>query len=188
MKHNTATVWQNGVPTSVTCGSTLAATLGIEAPCGGRGSCGKCKVIAAGALSPLSDSEKAKLTAAEIANGVRLACRTTVLGDCTVFPLTPKNEQIVTDGSAIPCTVSPLFEHYGVALDIGTTTLAARLYTADGKLLATCGRINPQGQFGADVISRIEASLNGNAQALAEQITSAIDGMLCELAKKADVP
>ena len=188
MENNTATVWQNGSPITVACGATLADALGIEAPCGGRGSCGKCKVIASGALSPLSESEKAKLTATEITNGVRLACRTTVLGDCTVLPLTHKNEQIVTDGSAIPCTVSPLFEHYGVALDIGTTTLAARLYTADGKLLATCGRINPQGQFGADVISRIEASLNGNAQALADQIVSAIDGMLCELAKKADVP
>ncbi|MBO4548815.1 MAG: 2Fe-2S iron-sulfur cluster binding domain-containing protein, partial [Abditibacteriota bacterium] len=29
----------------------------VETPCGGAGKCGKCRIIAKGALSPLSDTE-----------------------------------------------------------------------------------------------------------------------------------
>lgn len=44
----------------------------------------------------------------------------------------------------------------GVAFDLGTTTLAAYLCDMkDGKLLATASAVNPQRQFGEDVISRI---------------------------------
>jgi uncharacterized 2Fe-2S/4Fe-4S cluster protein (DUF4445 family) len=46
---------------------------------------------------------------------------------------------------------------YGVAIDIGTTTVAAYLYDlSSGKLMKTLSCLNPQRGFGADVISRIE--------------------------------
>lgn len=44
----------------------------------------------------------------------------------------------------------------GVAVDIGTTTLAAYLYDLEnGKRLASAAMVNPQVSYGADVISRI---------------------------------
>lgn len=186
MKDKNATVLWNGTPLSVPVGTTLAACIGIDAPCGGRGSCGKCKVIASGALSPLGESEKAKLTEKELAEGVRLACRVTVLGDCVVMPYAaPEQAAVLIGEKNAESPVAPMFSSYGAALDIGTTTLAARLYDRSGNLLAACGRLNPQGRFGADVISRIEASLGGNAKALAELLCAAIDEMLCELAAQA---
>jgi uncharacterized 2Fe-2S/4Fe-4S cluster protein (DUF4445 family) len=56
----------------------------IEAVCGGRGTCGKCRVIARGSLSPLTASEQQTLSPDEIAQGYRLACQAVVLSDVDV--------------------------------------------------------------------------------------------------------
>lgn len=49
-------------------------------------------------------------------------------------------------------------KRYGIALDIGTTTLAGALVDVSGKkVLGTLSLPNPQSRWGADVISRINA-------------------------------
>jgi uncharacterized 2Fe-2S/4Fe-4S cluster protein (DUF4445 family) len=53
-----------------------------DSTCGGRGVCGKCRVIAHGELSPPDDSEIEHLT--DRSAGVRLACQAKVLGDVSV--------------------------------------------------------------------------------------------------------
>lgn len=70
-------------------GATISdiATAGgihIEGPCGGRGTCGKCRVIAQGELSQLSPNEREHLSSEEIEAGVRLACQTKLLSNATV--------------------------------------------------------------------------------------------------------
>jgi len=50
---------------------------------------------------------------------------------------------------------------YALAIDLGTTTLAASLVDCDsGDRLALSGALNPQRRFGADVISRLDAAVN----------------------------
>jgi uncharacterized 2Fe-2S/4Fe-4S cluster protein (DUF4445 family) len=50
---------------------------------------------------------------------------------------------------------------YGIALDIGTTTMVAGLYRlTDGKLLACESILNPQSEYGQDVLSRIYYARN----------------------------
>ncbi len=45
----------------------------------------------------------------------------------------------------------------GIALDVGTTTVVAYLLDlSSGELLATASALNPQGAYGADVISRLD--------------------------------
>ncbi|MBM3499068.1 MAG: DUF4445 domain-containing protein, partial [Armatimonadetes bacterium] len=65
-----------------------AALAGIElqTPCGGKGKCGRCKVIAASAdgLTPADEVETATLSPEEVARGVRLACRTRITGETRV--------------------------------------------------------------------------------------------------------
>lgn len=66
--------------------SKAAAASGnaVETPCGGVGTCGKCRVVVQGALSDPCEAERQRLSDAEIAEGVRLACRTRVKGEMTV--------------------------------------------------------------------------------------------------------
>lgn len=50
-----------------------------------------------------------------------------------------------------------------IAIDLGTTTLAASLIeTAGGRRLAMTGSLNPQRSFGADVVSRLDAAVGSN--------------------------
>ena len=147
-------------------------------PCGGHGRCGKCRVKAAGGVSPLTERERSILSEKEIAEGVRLACLTSVTGDCEVTPCAAGGvSQIRADGTLPAFSLSPMFRRFGAALDIGTTTLAARLYDPAGRLLAEITELNPESAWGADVISRMEACLAGHAAQIAETIRSAADGM-----------
>lgn len=74
----------NGKEIAAKKGTRLSCVTGIDHPCGGRGACGKCKVIAKGELSPLSDAEREHLTDEEIAADIRLSCLTYAMGDCEI--------------------------------------------------------------------------------------------------------
>ncbi|MBQ8287840.1 MAG: hypothetical protein IJX76_03615, partial [Clostridia bacterium] len=157
-------------------------------PCGGHGKCGKCKIMVIGALPPLSKAEGERLSPDEITAGIRLACCTTIVGDCTVRLAESGAKSVIRTAGDMPeITLRPAFPAYGAAIDIGTTTLAARLYNADGALLAEASRLNPQSAYGADVISRIEAALRGEAHGLAIVIRRAIDELLTEMAEAAGI-
>ena len=77
-----------------------------------------------------------------------------------------------------------IYRYLGAAVDIGTTTIAAVLYR-EGRAVGTMGAWNPQSVFGADVISRIEASLEGKADKLAAVVREAVSCLLTELAEHA---
>lgn len=159
-----------------------------ERPCGGHGRCGKCKVIATGDLSPITDAERALLTEKELTDGVRLACTTQALGACKIRRIGGSSDtEILTDSDLPPFALAPDFQHYGVAIDVGTTTLAARLYDKNGRLLAESSALNPQSAFGADVISRIESAINGKNGLLSDAIRHAIDDRIDALSRKANV-
>ena len=157
-----------------------------DMPCGGKGRCRKCRVRASGALSPLSAAELETLSPAEQADGVRLACCAHILGDVQVTAGGGDAvTQICTQGAARAVErPDPLFSTLGAAVDIGTTTLAAQLYDREG-LLASAAAPNPQRSFGADVISRIGRSMEGEGPALAGCVRQAIAGLLRDLCRQA---
>lgn len=183
------TIRINGIKKECLSGTSLSDAVSIDLPCGGHGRCGKCKVYARGALSPLDSVEKEMLSSEEIASGVRLACVARVLGECEVYASASAVEgaSILTEASIHGFKPDPAFSGYGIAIDIGTTTLAARMYTSDGDAVASATAYNPQSLLGADVISRIEASLIGKRYELARLIRSAVDGIVRELCDTAKI-
>ena len=79
---------------------------------------------------------------------------------------------------------------YGVAIDIGSTTLAAALVNlADGTVISAVSRLNPQVRFGADIISRIHYAQEhgGGNEQLYKALVSALRQMIEELAAQAGV-
>ncbi len=162
---------------------------GVETPCGGHGRCGNCRVTVQGALSQPTPQEESLLGAEALQSGIRLACLTTVEGDCTVTLAADRAVRAIHSDGAMPVfTPEPIFEKYGAAVDIGTTTLAARLYDRAGALLAQAAAPNPQRVYGADVISRIEKSLAGEREPLARCIRDSIDALLRQMAAQAGIP
>lgn len=74
------------------------------------------------------------------------------------------------------------------AFDIGTTTIAGYLLDAlDGRTLAVESRMNPQTQYGADVISRANYALEHGTENLARVIRTALNEMLTVMAQKAEI-
>ena len=74
------------------------------------------------------------------------------------------------------------------AFDIGTTTIAGYLLDGeDGRTLAVESRMNPQAQYGADVIMRANYALEHGVEMLSRCIREAIDEMLGMLMDSAGV-
>ena len=165
-------------------GQTIAEALeagGIAQiqPCGGRGVCGKCKISATGALEPPDKAEESVLGDA-IRQGVRLACRAKITGDCAVTLQSQGTIQISSGNATKAGAGQPFYQNWGVAVDIGTTTLAAQLYH-DGAFQGDAVAANPQGAHGADVMTRIGASLAGQGETLQELVVRAIESMVVQL-------
>ena len=81
-------------------------------------------------------------------------------------------------------------ENFGVAVDIGTTTLAAYLYDLNAKeQKAVASRLNPQRKYGADVISRIEYSSKSlrNQAEMSLLIRNALNDLIQQLVNQAGI-
>jgi len=81
-------------------------------------------------------------------------------------------------------------KNYGVAFDIGTTTVVGYLIDLNtGKQLAIASRTNPQTSYGDDVISRIQyANTNRDGiDDLHERIVSCINDIIADLENQVDI-
>ena len=151
-------------------------------PCGGRGVCGKCAVLLEGDVSAPNESEKRC--------GTRLSCQAVIHGDAAVIlPDALPMEQIEAGSGAVRTPVRPMPGQLGAAVDIGTTTLALRLYHLQtGACLAASTMLNPQTAVAADVIGRIDAAMKGQLAGLQASIGNAIQTLLRTACAQADVP
>lgn len=157
----------------------------VDAPCGGRGNCGKCVVrFYAGAPEPLP-VERERLSAEALEEGFRLSCQCVPVRDCeielgdnsermdvetefeNVRDKTVSNKTTYNNEKHEPCEIVggvPSAEPLGVAIDLGTTTIAMALASlSDGRRIKTKQLVNHQRAYGADVISRIQAAVSGRA-------------------------
>lgn len=167
----------------------------IDTPCGGAGTCGKCRVKMISPKTTPTEADKKVFSTAKLAKNLRLACQNAIFED-TVIEVPKESllsgiEKIIVDSNILQ-TIVPDEQQvvgdkcFGVAVDVGTTTLAACLVNlANGTEIAVTGSLNPQISFGDDVISRIKhASSHRNGLAelqktIIRQINAMIDN-LCE--------
>jgi uncharacterized 2Fe-2S/4Fe-4S cluster protein (DUF4445 family) len=79
---------------------------------------------------------------------------------------------------------------YGVAIDIGSTTIAGHLANlADGAVLASNGVMNPQIRFGEDLMSRVSYAMMHpeGAGEMTAAVRKALDGLIASLAMRAGI-
>ena len=242
----------------------IEAGVRLDSPCGGQGTCLKCKVQLSGVSQKHTELELEKLSPEELESGWHLACQVTVEEDGEVrlpeveisrakasfgllgeeITLQPNVRGIPfklsrpslsdqradwnrlaeylerqTDGP-VGAELSLLQElsvrlrewHFdgeavvvgnevvaldppganedklGVALDIGTTTLAAGLVDLNtGRVIAIDAELNPQIAFGADVISRImyAQDASGNRTKLQRELVRGLNQLLVCLCRSA---
>lgn len=215
----------------------LIASNGMDpgGSCGGKGTCGKCKVRIDGQVNDISDAERLQLLPEEIRGGTRIACNCTVKGPLTVYldyankqlpirkgmlsklhpqalkpqvryrkilipgmektnpiplherlsqalapyrlnlPVDNLNQLAMLDRAGRPalelqaliCNEQSVKyigrkkeKAYGVAFDLGTTSLfAALLDLENGETVALANKSNMQRIYGADIIARVKYCL-----------------------------
>ena len=79
---------------------------------------------------------------------------------------------------------------FGLAIDLGSTTVAAHLCDlTSGEVVASSGIMNPQIRFGEDLMSRISYSMlnSGGDREMTEAVRAAINVLIDELAHEASV-
>ena len=179
---SSGTITVDGISGKAEVGTTLfdfAESLGITVPtsCYKQGKCRECLLeieVGAEFLSPLAPQEN------HLGGKFRLACRThlSAPGEIRCHTLrrgalrietetmglpvqqneldpavTRDGSRILLDGEQIAESDGPI---YGLAIDIGTTTVAMRLYDLEnGHLLSTLSFENPQRFGGSDIMARI---------------------------------
>ncbi|MGQ9543139.1 MAG: ASKHA domain-containing protein [Candidatus Bathyarchaeia archaeon] len=174
----------------------------IEASCGGRGICGKClvKTDSVKSLTPPTESE------VRLAKpGLRLACQAKILKDdqdLTVEVPTYARYKILERGIRKPVPLNPAVrrintpngmkvywrdlevgnyegEVYGLALDVGTTTLAMYWVNLEtGMVEYTSSMLNPQIRYGDNVIDRINYSRRGRQGDLEGAVRDGVNQMI----------
>ena len=190
MKHFNITFKPDGRQISIHAGATLLDAAGqagiiLNTVCGGKGICKKCLVN----LDPDG-------------RGV-LACQHHIDSDLTVtVPHSSRffEHKILTEGVAPQTEIQPdIYKKYlkfasagkifGVAVDIGTTTVVAKLVDmTDGQPLATQAELNPQTRYGDDVISRINyAQTDAKLAELHKAIIDCINELTAKLCSQASI-
>jgi len=79
---------------------------------------------------------------------------------------------------------------YGLAVDVGSTTIAAHLCNLEsGEVAASSGAMNPQIRFGEDLMSRVSYSMMhpGGAQQMTEAVRGAVNALAADVAREAKV-
>lgn len=173
---------------------------GIEAPCGGKGTCGKCKVTVT------------KPYYKEV-----LACQTKICDDMEIIVGRKESTGTKEDSMVVLTNGGSISEKFNehvnrnvvlqedaanepekvesnagtlAACDIGTTTVVCYLIDKEtGQIIAVRSGANPQRSFGADVLSRIDAAAraddndkaNGGLQMMQSQIVSLLNGWISDM-------
>ena len=138
----------------------------ISSPCGGNGTCGKCKIrLIAGNLMP-SETDRKFFKEEELKSGYRLACTAVPRQNVLIEYKMPSDEADVISMD-ITDEVPDLTHRFGIAIDIGTTTIAVALADIDDeKVIYADGITNHQNIYGADVVSRVVAANSGHLKEL----------------------
>ncbi len=159
--------------------SDAARLLGlpIDASCGGMGKCGKCKMK----IQTMSGEERDVLS-----------CQFRVREDLTAYLFGEREMEVLSFGEKGEVPLSPNVtakegeDLLGLAVDVGTTTLAVSLVDLKvGDTLACETAMNPQVSFSGDVIGRIMAASEQGTETLKNILWDSLGEMTHTLLEKA---
>lgn len=169
----------SGIETTVEAGTKIsdaARVAGVEiaTPCGGAGRCGRCTVLIDG----------------DFENRV-LACMTVVDRDMdvTIPERDSGNVVAATDDKSLDIDeLSPLSEGLGLAVDIGTTTVALDIMDmSDGSEVYSAADVNRQKVLGDDVLARIQYAADGGIEELRGLVIETINSLTEGFGRRSEI-
>jgi uncharacterized 2Fe-2S/4Fe-4S cluster protein (DUF4445 family) len=168
----------------------------IRSGCRGNGACGLCRIkVEQGNIDRASPIELVVLSANDLNHSIRLACQLFPENDLRIRNLNEVSKNQWHDLSADYLISTPsslagfpkdglMPKAYGLAVDLGTTNICLSVWDLNqGKRLAARTGLNPQFQYGSDVITRMTAAAESaeNARNIARLPLDAVRGALLDL-------
>jgi uncharacterized 2Fe-2S/4Fe-4S cluster protein (DUF4445 family) len=167
------------------------ADLPLVSECSGHGHCGKCRVRFPAGAPDATDADRAVISAEDLAGGIRLACQHRASGGVRLEFVDSRADALIqVDAYGGRQIEDPLTRpgRYGVAIDIGTTTVVVALVdlgTLD--VVTTVSQLNPQARYGADVLSRITNATREGVTRLQSLVVDAVRDGLRQASRQAGV-
>lgn len=156
--------------------------LSFYRPCGGIGKCLSCVIKFVYGMPPMTSYDERALDFSEMRAGYRLGCKCTITRDCKIevpSSLASEITSVLIDEVAEDANLEK--ENIGIAVDIGTTTIATAIIDlATGKILRQRNCTNSQLKYGADVMSRVKAAMDGHG----EDLQNAVRNDLIKMGKE----
>ncbi|MFA5452526.1 MAG: ASKHA domain-containing protein [Candidatus Methanomethylophilaceae archaeon] len=145
--------------------AAIMAGVKLSLPCGGKGRCGRCMVIIGNRC------------------GERvLACQTGIESDVKVIIPSEDQSKVIasTDHRKVKLDdITPLTSGYGLAIDIGTTTVAVDMIDLNkGIEVYNAANVNLQRSRGEDVLSRMQYAEEGGTEELRSLVLSTINSLI----------
>jgi uncharacterized 2Fe-2S/4Fe-4S cluster protein (DUF4445 family) len=123
--------------------------------CEGKGECGGCRVKF---ISPAPEMLRRERELFGEGSSLRLACLHKPDRDMKIFVTVPR--QWASEKAISDFKIEPGGEGYGLAVDLGTTTVAVYLVDlGQGEVVTQYSFLNPQIHFGADVMTRLAKAM-----------------------------
>ncbi len=141
-------------------------------PCGGYEKCLSCAIRFVYGAPEMTSADERALDFSEMRNGWRLGCKCIITKDCKIQVPKRLVSEITSVGVSGAENELPLDKtNIAIAVDIGTTTLAvAAVELNTGKVLRQQTYTNGQLKYGADVMSRVKAAIEGHGEDLRKTI------------------
>ncbi len=142
--------------------ASIRAGVRIGLPCGGRGRCGRCIVIV--------NEKRLKACQTQVADGMEIVIPKEDIGKVIA----------AADDSVIDTEdISPLSKGLGLAVDIGTTTVAIEIIDlSNGNSVFKGSDLNQQRLRGEDVLARIEYAGEGGTDELHDLVIKTINDII----------
>ena len=163
----------------------------VRSDCGGNGICGKCRVSADGehflACRTVPDREMTVIVDDDVLGEEEI--ETELSGSARAWADRKGAEGAAGSGAEGGAEGGKAgHAGYFLAVDLGTTTVAAALISPEGEIIAEAGKASSQRSYGEDVISRIEASCAGKRESLRNAARGDVDSLRLRCAAEAGVP
>jgi uncharacterized 2Fe-2S/4Fe-4S cluster protein (DUF4445 family) len=154
---------------------------GVEFPCGGKGTCGRCRIKLLDGKIDMNVEHQRKVRILNLHDEWRLACFCKADSDI-VIEVSQFEEVILADDSTF--SFQPQ-DGYGIAIDVGTSTLVMQLLDLQtGHVIDVEAALNPQVKYGADLITRIQRDLEGLQDEMQRLIHQKLGEMMEGILKK----
>ncbi len=163
-KYTTVRLEPLGIEKKIPKGTPLIDILyqyGIEFPCGGKGTCGRCRITVRNGRLKTDQQHDIFARKLNLPENVKLACMCSV-DEPVELEIGQFETIILADNSEFDFFPR---EGLGIAIDLGTTTIVGQLLNlSDGKVINVISMLNSQSRYGADIMSRIDFAVNRAGQ------------------------